>query len=66
NDPTLKRTYFVAGLTYQPITGVSVKADYVLRHTGAPNPALVVNPYPQMRPYFQDNGFLNLGLAYSF
>lgn len=66
DDPTLKRTYFVAGLTYSPVGGISVKADYVLRMTGEPNPALYINPYPQALPYFTNAGTFNLGLAYSF
>lgn len=66
NDPTLRRTYFIAGATYVPTGGVSVKLDYVLRSTGAQNPELFINPYPQAQPYFRDNGFVNLGLAYSF
>lgn len=66
DDPTLKRTYVVAGLTYVPVGGISVKADYTMRSTGEPNPALYLNPYPQALPYFTDNGFINIGLAYSF
>ncbi len=66
DDPTLKRTYVVAGLTYVPTGGISVKFDYTLRSTGEPNPSLNINPYPQALPYFTDNGFINIGLAYSF
>ncbi|HRH67886.1 MAG TPA: hypothetical protein PLB89_00125 [Flavobacteriales bacterium] len=66
DDPTLDRTYVVAGLTYIPTGGISVKADYMLRSTGGPNPDLYINPYPQAQPYFTDNGFINIGLAYSF
>ena len=46
--------------------GVVVKADYTQRITGTPNPALVVTPFPQQRPYFTQNGFVNLGIGYSF
>lgn len=66
DDPTLRRTYVVAGLAYAPTHGVNVKADYVLRTTGGPNPALNINPYPQALPYFTQNGFVNIGVAYSF
>lgn len=66
DDPTLDRGYLITGLTYMPVNGVCVKADYVFRHTGAPNPALLVTNYPRQLPYYQDNGFLNLGVAYSF
>ena len=43
-----------------------MKFDYALRTTGAPNPALSLNPYPQAQPYFTENGFINIGLGYSF
>lgn len=66
SDPTLRRTYLVGGLTYAPTQGISVKADYVLRSTGEQNPALNINPYPQALPYFTENGFFNIGVAYSF
>ena len=66
DDPTLTRMYVVAGLTYAPVVGVSVKVDYTLRNTGEPSPALDLNPYPQALPYFTSNGFVNIGLAYSF
>ena len=61
-----QQQYFVAGLVYKPVTGISVKVDHVTRITGEPNPDLVVNPFPQALPYFTTNGFLNIGLAYSF
>ena len=66
DDPTLRRTYVTAGLAYAPTRGVNVKVDYVLRTTGKPNAALNINPYPQALPYFTENGFLNIGVAYSF
>ncbi len=66
DDPTLRRTYVIAGLTYAPTGGINVKADYVLRSTGAPNPELYINPYPQALPYFTENGFINIGVAYGF
>ena len=66
DDPTLRRTYVTAGLAYAPTRGVNVKVDYVLRTTGKPNAALNINPYPQALPYFTENGFLNIGVAYGF
>lgn len=66
DDPTLARSYLVAGFSYLPVAGISVKVDYALRSTGGPNPALRYDPYPQAQPYFKDNGFVNIGLAYSF
>lgn len=66
NNDMLRRQYAVAGLSYIPVNGVIVKADYVLRMTGRPNPALIINPYPLQQPYYTDNGFVNLGIGYSF
>lgn len=66
NNDVLKKQYIVAGITYQPIKGVVIKADYVHRITGEPNPALIINPYPQALPYYTSNGFVNLGIGYSF
>jgi len=63
---TLKKTYVVTGLTFQPTQGVVVKLDYVLRQTGDRNPELVVTPFPSALPYYKTNGFLNLGFGYSF
>lgn len=62
----LKKQYIVAGITYQPVRGVNIKFDYVHRITGEPNPALIINPYPQALPYYTANGFVNLGIGYSF
>ncbi len=60
------KEYIVAGVTYQPVHGVVVKADYVMRHTGSRNEDLIVTPFPQQLPYYTNNGFFNLGLGYSF
>ena len=61
-----KKNYTVVGLTFQPASGVIIKADYVLRKTGEPNPELIVSPFPQALPYYTSNGFFNLGIGYSF
>lgn len=66
NNDRLKQQYIVGGITYQPIKGVIIKADYVQRITGTPNPILYINPYPQALPYYTSNGFVNLGIGYSF
>lgn len=58
--------YIVAGITFKPIRGVAVKADCVHRITGEPNPALIITPFPQQVPYFKQNSFINLGIAYNF
>jgi hypothetical protein len=65
-NATLKKTYVVTGLTFQPTQGVVVKLDYVLRQTGDRNPELVVTPFPSALPYYKTNGFVNLGFGYSF
>ncbi|MBS1576257.1 MAG: hypothetical protein JST09_13215 [Bacteroidetes bacterium] len=61
-----KQQYIIAGLTFKPIRGVAIKADYVQRITGTPNPALIVTPFPQQVPYFKSDGFVNLGVTYNF
>jgi hypothetical protein len=61
-----KKGYTVLGITYQPVSGVIIKADYVLRKTDERNDDLIVTPFPQQLPYYTTNGFFNLGLGYSF
>jgi hypothetical protein len=61
-----KKTYLLAGLTFKPLRGVSVKMDYTHRMTGEQNPALIVTPFPQLVPYYTQKGFLNFGIAYNF
>lgn len=56
----------VGGLTFQPIKGVTIKADYIFKHTGDVNPALVINPFPAGPPYKRTQGFFSLGVGYSF
>lgn len=63
---TLRKSFVVTGITFQPIQGVVVKLDYVMRQTGNRNPELVVTPFPSALPYYTSNGFLNLGFGYSF
>ncbi len=65
NDANRKQ-YFIAGITYKPIRGIAIKADYVERVTGDFNQALIVTPFPQQIPYYKNNGFVNLGIAYNF
>ena len=63
---TLNQQYVIGGLTFQPLKGVTVKADYIFKQTGDKNPALVVNPFPVGRPYYKTQGFFSLGVGYSF
>ena len=65
-DETLKQTHVIAGFSYFPIPNVVIKADVRLQHTGAQNPALVINPPPNALPYRQNDQFLNIGVGYSF
>lgn len=65
-DGTLKQQHIIAGFSYLPIRNVVIKADVRLLHTGAENPALVINPSPVRIPYKQNNQFLNIGVGYSF
>lgn len=58
--------YIIGGITYKPIRGIAIKADYVRKITGEPNPALIITPFPQVIPYYTSNGFINLGIAYNF
>lgn len=61
-----RQQYIVTGITFKPIRGIAIKADYVQKITGEPNPALIITPFPQVIPYFKSNGFVNLGIAYNF
>jgi hypothetical protein len=65
-DGTLNQQYLISGLTFQPLKGVTIKADYVFKKTGDVNPALIINPFPVGRPYRTEQGFFNLGIGYSF
>ncbi|HOY47926.1 MAG TPA: hypothetical protein PL185_04330 [Flavobacteriales bacterium] len=66
HNPEQNKQFFITGITYTPVRGVVVKVDYVHRMTGTPNPALILTPYPSALPYFNSNGFLNIGAGYSF
>ncbi|HET6227195.1 MAG TPA: hypothetical protein VFF27_13000 [Bacteroidia bacterium] len=63
---TIDQQYVIGGLTFQPVRGVTVKADYIFKSTGDVNPALVINPFPTGRPYQRQQGFFSLGVGYSF
>ncbi len=65
-DGTEKQRHVIAGFSYLPLPNVVIKADVRLLHTGAQNPALVINPPPNQLPYRQNNQFLNFGIGYSF
>lgn len=63
---TIDQQYVIGGLTFQPVKGVTIKTDYIFKHTGDVNPALVINPFPTGLPYQRDQGFFSLGVGYSF
>lgn len=66
-DDFLKQFSVTSGITYKPTPGVAVKFDWQYLHTGDRNMALhVVNPFDPQRPFYNNNHFFNLGLAYSF
>jgi len=65
-DKTLKTNPCHRGFQLFPDTNVVIKADVRLQHTGAQNPALVINPPPNALPYRQNDQFLNIGVGYSF
>ncbi|CAN5733862.1 FlxA-like family protein [soil metagenome] len=65
-DEFTAQQYIVAGILFQPVKGVAVKADYVQRMTGTPNPALQINPFINGQQFYASRGFVNLGIAYSF
>ncbi len=65
-DGTLKQSNLIAGINFLPIPNVTVKADVRLLHTGEQNKDLLINPPANLRPYNQNNTFLNVGIGYSF
>ena len=65
-DGTIKQSNLIAGFNFMPIPNITVKADVRLLHTGEQNKDLLINPPPNLRPYNQNNTFLNVGIGYSF
>lgn len=63
---TTNQQYLLEGLSFNPINGVMIKAEYIYRLTGDINPALIITPYPIGQPYFTQQHLLNLGIGYSF
>ena len=62
-DKSKNSAYFVGGISFLPIKGVIVKADYVLQQTGAQNPNLLGTTDPNFK---KEKGFFSLGVGYSF
>lgn len=65
SNPTLRRHYVVAGLSFLPHNGVIIKLDYTYRITGAQNPDLIVNPFLN-RPFYAQQHMVSLGIGFSF
>lgn len=65
-DDFVAQQYIVAGISFIPVKGIAVKADYVQRMTGEMNPALQINPFINGQQFYASRGFVNLGVAYSF
>lgn len=65
-DGQYNQAYLIAGLNYSPVRGVILKFDYTHRITGEPNKSLLINPFPTAPAYYTSNGFVNIGMGYSF
>lgn len=66
NNPYYNQQHWFAGLSYMPVRGVAIKADYHYVANGDFNQALIINPTPYALPYYRERHYLNVGLAYSF
>jgi hypothetical protein len=62
-DTYLNQQHWVSGITYMPIRGVVLKADYRYSVTGKNVPGISTIP---SGPFYTNKGFLNLGFGYSF
>jgi hypothetical protein len=65
-DDYVAQTYIVSGITFIPVRGVAIKADYVNRITGKYNPMVQDNPFGSGMLFFATSGYVNFGVAYSF
>lgn len=61
-----KQQYILGGINFAPIRGLAFKLEYRLRTTDAPNPALVINPFPQQQAYPTSINYVGIGMGYSF
>ena len=66
HNNALQQQYLIAGFTFQPVVGIIVKADYLLKQTGDWNQSLITLPFPQQNAYQAKRSFVNLGIGYSF
>ena len=65
-NPYFTQQHFFAGLSYLPVRGVVIKADYQYIMNGTFNQSLIINPAPYQLPYYQNRSYFKLGMAYSF
>ncbi len=66
-DALQERQYFVVGVHFQPLKGISIKLDYVSRITSKYKSTIHgLNPYSERTSSYRDNEFINLGIGYSF
>lgn len=61
-----KKSYIASGISFQPVTGVLVKADVEIQTTGDYNQALLLNTSPYAPVYQTQQTKINIGFAYSF
>jgi hypothetical protein len=66
HNNALQQQYLIAGFTFQPVVGIIIKADYLMKQTGNWNQALITLPFPQQNAYQTKKSVLNLGIGYSF
>lgn len=65
-NPWFTQNHVFVGMSYLPVRGVVIKADYHHIWSGDFNQSLIINPPPYQLPWYQSRNYLNLGLAYSF
>lgn len=66
DNPYYKQQHAFVGVSFLPVRGVVIKADYHYVMNGAYNQALIINPVPYAAPFYTQRSYVNLGLAYSF
>ncbi|MEN9522179.1 MAG: hypothetical protein RL065_556, partial [Bacteroidota bacterium] len=66
HNNALQQQYLIAGFTFQPVVGIIIKGDYLMKQTGDWNQALITLPFPQQNVYQAKRSFVNIGIGYSF
>lgn len=65
-NPYYNQQHWFAGISYLPVRGVVIKADYQYITNGEFNQSLIVNPVPYAMPFYTERHRVNVGVAYSF